>query len=257
MELIMTRIVDMSQKADSAVLPPIQTPKDFRKAVCSQFVKAVEIVNQGQQKFLYSLNEDAFLDVLAHYMPAHPDHNNPFNLVLTEKKGVVNAQFYGLQYRIPGTRINSWQQELSKDHCQGVFETVTDENGVTQEVLVDGMLNQPDLTRKFGRFAYLPETGKSELVDGQREEPGKRCVESGLFKYIPELKRMELVEGTKIENRGVERHSGTWVYDPKWSRMRFEGPKKVSQDGVGQQGASTSKPPLPTLVGRPLAPIAE
>lgn len=252
----MTRIIDMNKRVDPSVLQSIQTPKDFQKAVCANLNKAVGELAQ-KSKGHYALNDDAFLGVLSRYLEKHPEQNNPFNLVLKEKHEVAEARFYDLSYRIEPWGLKpscfSTPSKQNKDLHQGVFAFVPE---LGREVLLEGRVSDPYDTVKDGLFAYVPQTGKMELVDGVLNSRSRHCAEIGKFEYIAALGRMEFVDGMTKLGGGVT-YSGKRVYDPKLHEMRLVSSTDTSKDGVGQQGASASKPPLPTLVGRPLAPITE
>jgi hypothetical protein len=100
---------------------------------------------------------ESALILLAHYLEQHPTHNNPFNIVLKERKKQAEAKFYDLSYRFEGMP--------------------------TQPTLFNKHPEQPDVQRQ-GVFEYIAELGRSELVDGKITDSSGE-VEEGKRQYIP------------------------------------------------------------------------
>lgn len=252
--------IDLNKQAHSVSSQSVSTPEGLRHAVCSNFAIAV---NQLAKKSSLSYNLDANIlqRVVARYLEQHPTHNNPFNIVLKEKKELAVADFYDLNYRFEGMsrkprcfNRNPSQPVMQR---QGVFEHIV---ALGRAALVNGKVTYIHGEVKDGQFQYIPALQGMELVDGTRTAANGR-VTQGRWAFHPELERMDLVretgrrahipelghdalvEGTKKFVEGRE-EVGRFAYISELNDVRLVAGKIRLSDGEVQEGLRQYIPEL-------------
>ncbi|MEQ9108093.1 MAG: hypothetical protein RLO04_11565 [Limnobacter sp.] len=204
----------------------------------------------------YSL-DPALLDrVIGNYLEAHPNHNNPLNLVVRKVRlrYICNIQYYDMHYKIeckeqgqvefiPELRaqrlVDGKATYLTGHIGEGKFQYIKQLKAMR---LVDGKITFSDGLVAEGKRQYFEQLKAMCLVDGKITETDGQVAE-GKFQYIEQLKEVCLVDGKETGPDGLFQE-GKFQYIEQWKGRYLVDGKITFPDGHIEEGKRQYVEPL-------------
>ena len=200
----MPQPLDLRQFA--AALPAQNlSPSNLKTSVCNNITAAVGALAKASPSIKYAIDPAVLDRVMGNYLEAHPNHNNPFNLIAMASDNACRVDYYEMCYEIEPAQ-------------QGKFEFIPQ---LGQRDLVDGKVTWSDGLVQEGKFQYVEQLKGVSFVDG-KVTWSDGLVQEGKWQYIEQRKTMCLVDG-KVNHSNGAIEEGKWQYVEQLKGLRLVG----------------------------------
>lgn len=193
----MPRPLDL--RAFAAALPEQNlSPRSLKATVCGSITTAVAAFAQASPNARYTIDPAVLQRVVGDYLEAHPTHNKPLNLMVTELDDTCRVDYYEMCY---GTDSSGQG---------GKFEFIPQ---LGRRELVEGQSRDIAGIVNIGKMHYVEEAKAICIKSGRLIFPDGQVDESPEFRYIGQLNLICMTSGKRTMPNG-DIYSGTFAYVP-------------------------------------------